>query len=151
MGLISRVSSRTYRLPNKMVKDDIVVEKSSAEQAVIKENIKENIPTPLALHDEYEYINLIHKILKNGKARDDRTGVGTISQFGALMRFSLRDQFPLLTTKRVFWRGVLEELLWFIQGDTNALHLSDKKVRIWDANGTREFLDSRGLTDNKVG
>lgn len=102
-------------------------------------------------HDEEEYLNLIRKILKKGKVRDDRTGVGTISIFGAQMRFSLRDQFPLLTTKRTFWRGVAEELIWFIQGNTNAKDLSDKNVRIWDANGSREFLDSRGLNKNDEG
>ena len=55
-----------------------------------------------------------------------RTGVGTRSKFGCNMRFSLRDSFPLLTTKRVFWRGVVEELLWFMRGDTNAKNLTDK-------------------------
>merc|ERR1712066_1036846 len=98
-----------------------------------------------------EYLDLIEKILKQGKVRDDRTGVGTISLFGAQMRFSLRDQFPLLTTKRTFWRGVAEELIWFIQGNTNAQDLADKNVKIWDANGSREFLDSRGLKNNEVG
>lgn len=63
----------------------------------------------------------------------------------------MRDQFPLLTTKRVFWRGVVEELLWFIAGDTNAKHLSDKNVRIWDANGSRDFLDMRGLHHREEG
>ena len=62
-------------------------------------------------------------------------GTGTISIFGAQMRFSLRESFPLLTTKRTFWRGVAEELLWFIQGNTNANDLAAKKVHIWDANG----------------
>ena len=71
---------------------------------------------------------------------DGSTGTGTISIFGAQMRFSLRESFPLLTTKRVFWRGVLEELLWFIAGDTSAKTLSEKKVRIWDANGSVSVL-----------
>merc|ERR1712226_358417 len=100
-------------------------------------------------HDEYEYINLIKKILKDGHERDDRTGTGTIGLFGAQMRFDLTKSFPLLTTKRVFWRGVLEELLWFIKGSTNASELSSKNVKIWDANGSRSFLDSRGLTSNE--
>ena len=61
------------------------------------------------------------------------------------MRFSLRNNvFPLLTTKRVFWRGVAEELLWFVSGCTNAKELSNKGIRIWDANGSREFLDKQG-------
>ena len=62
------------------------------------------------------------------------------------MRFGLRDGvFPLLTTKTNFWRGVAEELLWFVKGSTNAKLLADKKIHIWDGNGSREFLDSRGL------
>lgn len=65
-------------------------------------------------------------------------------------RFTLADDvFPLLTTKRVFWRGLAEELFWFIKGDTNAHHLAEKNVHIWDGNGSREFLDSRGLTENE--
>ena len=59
--------------------------------------------------------------------------------------------FPLLTTKRVFWRGVAEELLWFIRGSTNANELSAKGITIWDANASREFLDSLGFTDREVG
>lgn len=57
--------------------------------------------------------------------------------------------FPLLTTKRVFWRGVVEELLWFIRGSTNAKELMDKGIHIWDANSSREFLDSCGFTDRE--
>lgn len=57
----------------------------------------------------------------------------------------------MLTTKRVFWRGVVEELLWFIRGSTNAKELSEKDVHIWDANSSREFLDSCGFADRKEG
>lgn len=68
------------------------------------------------------------------------------------MRFDLRDNtFPLLTTKRVFWRGVAEELIWFIHGDTNAKTLQDKNIHIWDGNSTREFLDKCGFTDREEG
>ncbi|EGD77990.1 thymidylate synthase [Salpingoeca rosetta] len=102
-------------------------------------------------HDEHEYLRLVQRILDTGKTRSDRTGTGTISLFGAQMRFSLREGFPLLTTKRVFWRGVLEELLWFIAGDTNANHLAEKKVHIWDANGSKEFLEQRGLGHREEG
>lgn len=56
-----------------------------------------------------------------------------------------------MTTKRVFWKGVVEELLWFIRGDTNAKHLSEKGVKIWDANGSREFLDQCGFNDRSEG
>eukprot|EP00672_Neobodo_designis_P021290 CAMPEP_0174842900 /NCGR_PEP_ID=MMETSP1114-20130205/10188_1 /TAXON_ID=312471 /ORGANISM="Neobodo designis, Strain CCAP 1951/1" /LENGTH=508 /DNA_ID=CAMNT_0016077111 /DNA_START=124 /DNA_END=1650 /DNA_ORIENTATION=+ len=101
--------------------------------------------------EERQYLDLIRTILETGCTKGDRTGTGTISLFGAQMRFSLRDgTLPLLTTKRVFYRGVLEELLWFLRADTDADHLAQKGVHIWDANGSREFLDSRGLKDNRV-
>lgn len=102
-------------------------------------------------HDEHEYLRLCRKILAHGKRKGDRTGTGTISLFGAQMRFNIRESFPLLTTKRVFWRGVLEELLWFIKGSTNANELSEKKVHIWDANGSRQFLDKIGFTEREEG
>nr|AGL08710.1 bifunctional dihydrofolate reductase/thymidylate synthase [Neospora caninum] len=102
-------------------------------------------------HEEFQYLDLIADIINNGATMDDRTGVGVISKFGCTMRFSLDKAFPLLTTKRVFWKGVLEELLWFIRGDTNANHLSEKGVKIWDKNVTREFLDSRNLSHREVG
>jgi thymidylate synthase len=83
---------------------------------------------------------------------DCHTGTGTLSKFGVQMRFSLRDNtMPLLTTKRTFLGGVAEELLWFISGNTNANDLQKKGIHIWDGNGSREFLDSRGLEHREVG
>ncbi|KAL5491086.1 hypothetical protein EMCRGX_G016306 [Ephydatia muelleri] len=102
-------------------------------------------------HDEYQYLNLIRTILERGTIKGDRTGTGTKSIFGAQMRFSLRDGFPLLTTKRVFWRGIAEELLWFIAGETNAHKLSEKNIHIWDANASRTALDSLGFSDREEG
>jgi len=103
-------------------------------------------------HEEYQYLNLVRDIIESGKVKDDRTGVGTLSVFGRQLRFNLRnDVFPLLTTKRVFWRGVLEELLWFIRGSTNAKELSDRGVHIWDGNGSREYLDRYGFADREEG
>jgi thymidylate synthase len=104
-------------------------------------------------HDEHQYLNLIRQILSTGATRPDRTGTGTISLFAPpSLRFSLSDgTLPLLTTKRVFTRGVIEELLWFIHGDTDGNHLAEKKVMIWEGNGSREFLDKRGLTHRRVG
>ncbi|XP_030561706.1 thymidylate synthase [Drosophila novamexicana] len=101
--------------------------------------------------DEKQYLLFIDRIIKNGDKRVDRTRVGTLSIFGGQMRFDLRDSFPLLTTKRVFFRGVAEELLWFIAGKTDAKILQAKKVHIWDANSTREFLDNCGHTERAVG
>ncbi|KAJ3255944.1 Thymidylate synthase [Boothiomyces macroporosus] len=95
--------------------------------------------------DEQQYISLIQAILKTGEKRGDRTGTGTISIFAPTnLRFNLAS-FPLLTTKRVYLRPVFEELMFFIRGQTDAKILSDKGVKIWDKNGSREFLDSRGL------
>jgi len=103
-------------------------------------------------HEEYQYLDSIRDIIATGLGRDDRTGVGTISKFGTVSRWNLRDNiFPLLTTKRVFWRGVAEELLWFIEGNTSAKPLQDKDIHIWDGNASREFLDKTGLGHREVG
>jgi len=103
-------------------------------------------------HDEYQYLKLIQHVLDRGTHKPDRTGTGTISYFGTQSRYSLRNgTMPLLTTKRVFWRGIVEELLWFIRGSTNANDLTDRGVHIWDANGSREFLDKLGFHDRPQG
>jgi dihydrofolate reductase / thymidylate synthase len=102
--------------------------------------------------EESQYLRLCEDIIKNGVQRGDRTGTGTLSKFGVQMRFSLHnDVFPMLTTKKVFWRGVAEELLWFVKGCTNAKELQDKKIHIWDGNGSKEFLESRGLGHREEG
>ncbi|CAL5071501.1 unnamed protein product [Urochloa decumbens] len=102
-------------------------------------------------HEEYHYLNLVEDIIRSGAQKNDRTGTGTLSKFGCQMRFNLRKNFPLLTTKRVFWRGVVEELLWFISGSTNAKVLQEKGIRIWDSNASREYLDSVGLVHREEG
>ncbi|XP_036173116.1 thymidylate synthase-like [Myotis myotis] len=106
-------------------------------------------PPPAALERALQYLGQIQHILPSGFLKDDRTGTGTLSVFGMQARYSLRDEFPLLTTRRVFWKGVLEELLWFIKGSTNAKELSSKGVRIWDTTGSRDFLDSLGFSSRK--
>ena len=88
-------------------------------------------------HPEMQYLEIIDDIIKTGKYKDDRTGTGIITKFGNQMRYDLKQSFPVLTTKNVFWRGVAEELLWFAKGDTNAKNLSDKKIKIWDGNASR--------------
>lgn len=104
-------------------------------------------------HEEYQYLNLIRHIMEVGELREDRTGTGTHSVFAPpQLRFSLRNNvIPLLTTKRVFTRAVIEELLWFIKGDTNSNNLTDRNVHIWDGNGSREYLDKIGLSHRKQG
>lgn len=102
--------------------------------------------------EEKQYLSLIKNIIDNGVEKGDRTGTGTISIFGAQMRFSLRDNsFPLLTTKKVFFRGVAEELLWFLRADTNSKHLAEKKVHIWDPHGSKEYLESIGQGHREEG
>jgi len=104
------------------------------------------------MSEERQYLDLTRHILTNGNERTDRTKTGTYSMFGATMRFSLRNNtMPLITTKRTFWRGVVEELIWFISGNTNANTLHDAGVRIWDAHGSRAYLDSLGLTEREEG
>ena len=100
-------------------------------------------------HPEMQYLEIIKDIIETGSAKDDRTGVGIIGKFGYQMRYDLEESFPILTTKDVFWRGVAEELIWFVKGETNAKLLSDKKIRIWDGNASREFLDKMGLAERE--
>ena len=103
------------------------------------------------LHEEFQYLNLIQDILDKGESRQERTGTGTLSLFAPpQLRFTL-EKFPLLTTKKVFLRPIFEELMWFIRGCTDANTLKDKKVHIWDANGSREFLDKVGLSHLREG
>lgn len=78
------------------------------------------------------YLDLVQRILDEGVAKEDRTGTGTLSVFGHQMRFDLREGFPLVTTKKVFTRAVVAELIWFIAGDTNNNTLRDQGVTIWD-------------------
>lgn len=95
--------------------------------------------------EEYQYLNLIKDILDEGEMVDGRNGL-TKTIFGASMIFSLKDGIiPILTTKKVAWKTCLRELFWFIKGSTSNEELQEKNVKIWNGNGSREFLDSRGL------
>jgi thymidylate synthase len=85
------------------------------------------------------YLDLLRSVLETGTYRDDRTGTGTYSVFGAQARFSLSPDFPLLTTKKLHLRSIIHELLWFIQGNTNINYLKENKVSIWD-----EWADEEG-------
>jgi len=100
-------------------------------------------------HAENQYLNLISDIIEHGSFEPGRNGT-TKAIFGSAMHFSLENgKIPILTTKKVAHKTCLKELLWFIKGDTNNQHLKDQNVHIWDANGSRDFLDSRGLTSRR--
>lgn len=91
---------------------------------------------------ETEYINLLKHVLENGARKEDRTGTGTISTFGYQMRFNLQEGFPLLTTKRVPFRMIVSELLWFIKGDTNIRYLLQHNNNIWNEWAFKSWIES---------
>ncbi len=98
------------------------------------------------LHPEYQYLNLLKDILKNGHLkREFNTGIGLKSVFGRQIRFDLSKGFPLLTTKKVFLRGILHELIWFLRGDSNIKYLVDNDVHIWDEWGYKAYKESQKL------
>lgn len=100
--------------------------------------------------NEAGYLELLRETLKEGEIKYTRNGV-VYSKFGCMMKFNNINNFPLLTTKKMFLRGIVEELLWFLRGSTDANELKEKKVNIWTGNSTREYLDSVGLTEYKEG
>lgn len=102
-------------------------------------------------HPEQAYINLCLKVLNKGMIKSDRTGTGTISTFGEHLEFDLSMGFPLYTGKRVFFRGVVEELLFFLTGKTQTKVLEAKGIYIWKGNTSRAYLDSHGFNEYEEG
>lgn len=99
---------------------------------------------------ERQYLELLRRIKEDGVTRVGRNG-GTTSVFVHHMKFDLRDGFPLLTTRKMFMRGIVEELLFFLRGDTDSKILEKNRVNIWKGNTSREFLDSLGFTERREG
>lgn len=95
------------------------------------------------------YLNVVKQILDEGTKKEDRTGTGTLSLFGTKMVFDLNEGFPLLTTKDVNFRLVMEELFWFLRGDTNLKSLLDRKVNIWNRDGYRFYKEQGGDKEYK--
>ncbi len=87
-----------------------------------------------------QYLDLLRHILENGVIKTDRTGTGTISVFDYTMRFNMSEGFPLLTSKKMFTKGVIHELIWFLRGDTNIKYLVDNDVHIWDGDAYKSYL-----------
>ena len=89
---------------------------------------------------EHDYLRLLKDVLDNGKEKEDRTGTGTISVFGRQIRHKMNQGFPLLTTKKMYWKGIVTELLWFLRGDTNIKYLVDNNCHIWDGDAYQAYL-----------
>jgi thymidylate synthase len=89
---------------------------------------------------DLQYQNLLKDILENGTKKQDRTGTGTISVFGRQLRHDFRDGFPLLTTKRMAFKQIVTELIWFLRGDTNIKYLVDNDCHIWDGDAYKNYI-----------
>lgn len=89
---------------------------------------------------DLDYQSLLQDILDNGVKKEDRTGTGTLSVFGRTVRHDMKTGFPLLTTKRLYFKGVVTELLWFLRGDTNIKYLVDNDCHIWDGDCYQAYL-----------
>jgi thymidylate synthase len=104
-----------------------------------------------AYHCDTVYKGLAMKILSYGSKREDRTGTGTISHFGNMIEFDISEYVPALTTKKLFWKSVIKELLWFLRGDTDATILNNQGVSIWKGNSSKEAQNKIGLGHLKEG
>ena len=95
-------------------------------------------------HPEYQYLDLLQELLKHGDKRMDRTGVGTLALFGRQMRFDLSESFPILTTKRVYWKTAFKEMLWMLSGGTNIRELLEQDVHIWTEWPLAKYRETTG-------
>ena len=125
-----------------------LISSEKGENKELEFNVYQKVDRP---HPEYQYLRLIESILDTEEVYEDRTGTGIKSVFGTQTHFDISRHIPLLTTKRMFTRSVIEELLWFLRGETDNKILQEKGVHIWDGNTSREFLDKMGFTDREEG
>jgi len=88
-----------------------------------------------------KYTDLLQDILDNGVKKEDRTGTGTLSVFGRQIRHKMSEGFPLLTTKKMYFKGIVTELLWFLRGDTNIKYLVDNDCHIWDGDAYKNYCN----------
>lgn len=100
-------------------------------------------------HDEQQYLNLIKKILDSGEIRNTRNGI-TKGSFSEKLEFDISNSIPFITTKKLAWKTVIKELLWFLSGSTDNQKLLDQNVKIWNGNATREYMDSIGFNSREV-
>ncbi len=102
-------------------------------------------------HPDNEYLSLMQRILDHGELKEDRTGTGTKSIFGTQMRFDLQKFFPLLTTKKVFMKSILHELIWFLKGSTNIEYLVQNGVHIWSEWPYKAYLKKTWKRNSRYG
>jgi len=100
--------------------------------------------------DEKQYLDLIKKIIEFGEIRETRNS-STISIFSEKLEFNISNSIPFITTKKLAWKTIIKELLWFLSGSTDNQKLLDQNVKIWIGNSTREYMDSIGFNTRQVG
>lgn len=103
------------------------------------------------LHPDKTYKRLCRTILREGEEKEDRTNTGTLSKFGCHIKFNLGTYLPVLTTKKVYLKGIIKELLWFLKGGTDSKELEKDGVNIWKGNTSKEYLEKIGLEDYEEG
>lgn len=144
--------SKTFNLTNLKNNNKVAVEftKSINIDYAKTNNVKLNQLIPKCINkEEQNYLDILEDLVNNGEFRSTRNA-NTWSLFNKTILFDLSNQFPLLTSKKVNFKAIFEELIWFLKGDTNAKHLDDLGIKIWNSNTTRDFLDSNNLNHYKI-
>lgn len=153
--------NKTYFMEGHQIDDSVVSNLDIIETALLatpqNQVLLQTLKRQLQMKGQYQnleeenYLSFLRNIADNGITRGDRTGVGTVSLFGQMLKYNLRDTFPMITTKKIFLRGIFEELMMYLRGQTDNKVLQSKGIHIWDGNTSREFLDKQGLTHFEEG